>query len=90
MTVLVAIACLAVGALVCYFAVTRQSSTKVQEARRQVDDAKAEAEKQLGDARTQAEKITADAKSAAESAKREALIEAKEKIMQMRQASLNE
>ena len=90
MTVLVAIACLAVGALVCYFAVTRQSSTKVQEARRQVDDAKAEAEKQLGDARTQAEKITADAQSAAESAKREALIEAKEKIMQMRQASLNE
>jgi ribonuclease Y len=90
MTVLIAIACLAVGALVCYFAVTRQSSTKVQEARRQVDDAKAEAEKQLGDARTQAEKITADAKSAAESAKREALIEAKEKIMQMRQASLNE
>ena len=90
MTVLIAIACLAVGALVCYFAVTRQSSTKVQEARRQVDDAKAEAEKQLGDARTQAEKITADAQSAAESAKREALIEAKEKIMQMRQASLNE
>lgn len=70
---------IAIGAVVAFFVLKQQQSSRVSEANKQVEDARA-----------QAEKISSDAARQAENAKKEALLEAKEEILQQRQASESE
>lgn len=73
MEIVIGIVCLVVGALVTYFVVTSGNNSKVQEA--------------VEDAREQAERIASDARHDAETAKKAALVEAREEILQLKQKS---
>lgn len=74
--IVVGIVCLVVGAGIAYFAVSSSSSSKVKEA-----------DQRLADAQKEAERIAADAQRDAETAKKTALVETREEILQLRQKS---
>ena len=76
MVIIVAVICLAIGAVAAYAYATNQSNARVAEANRQVADAK-----------TQAERTLEDAERDAEAAKKAALVEAREEILQLRKES---
>ena len=67
---------LLVGALIAYLVVSNGNNSKVQQANRAVDDA-----------RSEAKRIAADAARDAENAKKTALVEAREEILQLKQHS---
>ncbi len=73
------VAGLLVGGAIAYFYATSKSNAKVLEAAKQVDAA-----------RIEAERITSEANSVANTARKTALIEAKEEILQLRQESEEE
>lgn len=70
-----AVVCLAIGAGLVYFLTARKNSARVQEA-----------EAQISAAQERAAKIHSDAERHAETTKKEALLEAKEEILKLRQA----
>ena len=80
MYVLIAVAGIAAGLLIGVLLARYRSTSKSNEL-------VAAANKQVDDARAQAAQITADAKASAETAKKSALIEAREEIIQLKQAS---
>lgn len=75
----VAIVCLAIGAGVVYFLTASKNSARVKEA-----------EEKINAAQERAAKIHSDAERHAETTKKEALLEAKEEILKLRQASEEE
>ena len=74
--VLVGIVCLAIGAFAAVFAMRNAKSGSIREA-----------ESKVTAAHSEAEQVMADAKRAAETLKKEALLEAKEEIIQNKQAA---
>ncbi len=76
LAIAVGIACLVVGALVAYLYLGNKNNARVREA-----------EQQIADARATAERITSEAQRDAESARKTALVEAREEILQIRQKS---
>ncbi len=74
--IIIGVVGLLVGALIAYLVVSNGNNSKVQQANRALDDAQGEAKR-----------ITADAARDAENAKKTALVEAREEILQLKQRS---
>ncbi len=79
MEILIALVCLAIGAVAAYLYATNSNNGKVQEAQKAIEDAQG-----------RASRIAEDARRDAESAKKAALIEAREEILQIKQHAESE
>lgn len=75
-TVVVAIVCLVLGAIIAFAVLNSQANSKTKEA-----------ERKIAEAESQAQKITDDANRQAENTKRESVLAAKEEILKLRQNS---
>ncbi len=79
MAIVVGIICLAVGALAAYLVLNNKNNARMREA-----------DQHVADAQVQAQRITADAERDAESARKTAMVEAREEILKLRQQQESE
>ena len=86
----IGVICAAVGAVIAYFFAQSQANSSLQNAKNKLAEAEREAERITADAERQASRITSEAEHEAENSKKEALLSAKEEILQLRQASESE